>query len=613
MGKRDGYQSPTGTYMYDLADEKDYQTFVRIFGGEENLDKYPQISKAVAEKKGKRTQSVQKDSEVNVLKIEGSIAEIRTLGVENESRGGLKTSGRTAAENGQEESYNYYRLSTEVEISYANGDISDTFTAMSTQEEEESMTYCLQVKVKDNSTGLGIFQKKLYYEDESMRLLDEVRTDPIPYEKLAGRSFTMTVDVMCETSDGTLAAASLAPRQLVFNKATAKSYIHKITIKAPHWRNGKKSGNVVFFYGRGGGGDYGGGYYNQNVKGTDLRTIIPISGTIELNQLSHKVTGVSIDSYQCGGETYPKSYLDYNTFNGRKIIAEHGGNSIGLAELGKVLRENNDLTYDSSTNTVHFDLKLPVTGNMLGPYDWRCSLSHAFLDDSSHICYLTGCFVLRVEHEWWMGSDFDRYAIFIYSTGKSSGDPIVYYESGDGETDVFIPPIEICWGCFAKDTRIRIADGSIKPADQITVGDQIPAFGGKVLTVAEILTGEDAEIVCIETKDGRRIRVSDGHAMLVSDGEATEGRRMVAGRLQAGDRLMTPDGVVEISKVVTEPYHDMVYNFIFDGEEKPNYIEADGFWSGDTYAQNESKEKKRAQPTEEAIALRNELREFFRS
>lgn len=610
MGKRDGYQSPTGTYMYDLADEKDYQTFLRIFGGKESLDKYPQISKAVAKKREMRALSKQKAGELNAAKIEGSIAEIKAVGVENESMGEIRASGRTAAGNSQAEPYNYYRLSAEVEISYANGDVSDTFMAMASQEEEETMTYCLQVKVKDNSTGSGIFQKKLYYEDESMRLLDEVGTDLIPYEKLAGRSFTMTVDVMCETSDGTLEVASLAPRQLVFNKAAAKSYIHKITINAPHWKDGKKSGNVVFYYGRGGGGDYGGGYYNQNVKGSNLRTIIPISGTIELNQLSHKVTGVSIDSYQCGGETYPKSYLDYNTFNGRKIIAEHGGNSIGLGKLGEVLRENNDLTYDSSTNTVHFDLKLPVTGDMLGPYDWRCSLSNAFLDDSSHICYLTGCFVLRVEHEWWMGSDFDRYAIFIYSTGKGSGDPIVYYESGDGETDVFIPPIEICWGCFAKDTLIRIADGSRKPADQIVAGDQIPAFGGKILTVAEILSGEDAEIVRIVTKDGRRIRVSDGHAMLASDGEAPEGRRMTAGRLQAGDRLMTPDGVVEISEVVTESYHDMVYNFIFEGEEKPNYIEADGFWSGDSYAQNESKEKKQAQLTEEAIALRNELRKF---
>lgn len=610
MEKRKAYQSPTGTYMYDLADEKDYQTFVQIFGGEENLGKYPQISRAAAKKKSMGTLSMRAAGKANASKIEGSIAEIRAVGVEKKRTGGVNITGRNTADNGQGEQYNFYRLSTEVEISYANGGVSDTFMEASSQvEEESSMTYCLQVKVKDNSTGLGIFQNKLYYEEAPMRLLDEVVTDPIPYEKLAGRSFTMTVDVMCEPSEGTLEVASLAPRQMVFDKASAKSYIHKITIEAPRWRSGKQSGNVVFLYGRSGTGDYSGGdYYKNNIKGKKLRTIIPISGTIELNRLKYKVTGASIDSYQCGEEAFPKSYLDYNTYNGRKIIAEHGGDSIGRTELGQVLNDNGDLTYDRANNKIHFDLKLPITGDMLGPYDWRCSLNNAFLNDSSHICYLTGCFVLRLEHDPWMGSDFDRYAIYIYSTGAAS----VFFESGDGETYVFIPPIVIYWGCFAKDTLIRTADGSVKPACLIAAGDRIPALGGKILTVAEILTGEDAEIIRIVTKDGRRTRVSGGHAMLVIDEAAPAGRRAAAGQLQAGDRLMTPDGVSVISEVVTEPYNDMVYNFVFEGEETPNYIEADGFWSGDFYAQNEKKKTEPAQLTKEAMALRDELREFAR-
>ena len=98
--------------------------------------------------------------------------------------------------------------------------------------------------------------------------------------------------------------------------------------------------------------------------------------------------------------------------------------------------------------------------------------------------------------------------------------------------------------------------------------------------------------------------------MLVVDEAAPSGRRAAASQLQAGDKLMTPDGVSVISEVVTEPYNDMVYNFVFECEENPNYIEADGFWSGDFYAQNAKKEKKPAQLTEEAMALRDELRRF---
>ncbi len=69
------------------------------------------------------------------------------------------------------------------------------------------------------------------------------------------------------------------------------------------------------------------------------------------------------------------------------------------------------------------------------------------------------------------------------------------------------------------------------------------------------------------TKDGKTIRVSGGHAMLVCDEAVPGGRRTAAGRLQAGDRLMTPDGVSVISEVVTEPYNDIVYNYFSNKDE----------------------------------------------
>lgn len=620
MKKTNEYQSPTGAYKYDFTDAEDYQKFVQIFGGEAQLKKYPQIRKAVA-----RTASADTASEQNLygnnasqIILEGSISEIKAIGVENSQTETLSISSKAMTENAEEELYRYCRLSARVELSYANvtnANITNKTMPMTLssveEEEQDSMTCCLLVKVKDDSTGAYIYQTKLYYENEPMRLLEEVSTSIFPYEKLAGKNFTMTVDAMCETKDGTLSAVSLAPRKINFKNAAVQSFISKITVADPRWKNEKQQGSVVFLYGRMSfgavKGDYVGGDYFKNVKGDNLRTIIPIKGTIKLNPVK-KITGVSIDSYETGSGKFPKSYLDYAIGSG-KIIAEHGG-SIKLEDLGKVLQENGDLTFDSKSNTVQFDLKLPVKDHMLGPYDWDHSLSNAFLDDSSHTCYLTGCFVLRVEHEPYMGMTADQYAIFIYSVPQTSGQKIVYYESEEGETNVFIPPIEIYWGCFAKDTQIKTADGSTKRADQIVTGDQIPALGGKTLTVTDILTGKDPEIIRIATEDGKRVRVSGGHAMLVSDGTAPEGTRMAAARLQVGDRLMTPEGISVISEVVTEPYDDMVYNFIFEGEETPNYIEADGFWSGDFYAQNEKKKRKPVQLTEEARLLRDELRKF---
>lgn len=615
MKKTKEYQSPTGAYRYDFTDAEDYQKFVHIFGGEAQLGEYPQIQKAIAKTASVSVSPGQKVYANNASEpmLEGSIAEIRAVGV-GEGRAETRSiSAQSMIENVQEEIYGLYRMVTEVEISCANATNANMPVTLSSEQEEEqdSMAYCLLVKVQDDSTGTYIYQTKLYYENEPMRLLDEVSTSMFPYEKLAGRSFTMTVDALCEAKDGAFAAVSLAPRKIKFAKAVAQSFINKITITDPRWQNGKRQGSIVFLYGRNSigsvQGDYVGGNYLLNVKGNNLRTIIPIKGTIELNPFK-KITSVSIDSYKVGNGKFPKSYLDYYV-SGGKVIAEHGG-GIKLEDLGGILQKNGDLTYDSKSNKVSFDLKLPLKSGMLGPYDWDYSLSHAFLNDSSHTCYLNGCFVLRIEHEPYMGTTIDQYAIYIYSVPQDPRYPIVYYESGKGETNVFIPPIAIYWGCFAKDTQIKMADGSTKQADQIKAGDRIPVLGGRTLTVTNILTGEDPQIIRIMTKDGKRIRVSGGHAMLAVDETAPNGRRVAAGRLQAGDRLMTPDGVSVISEVVTEPYNDVVYNFVFEGEENPNYIEADGFWSGDFYAQNRKREKKPAQLTEEAIALRDELRKF---
>lgn len=613
MEKKKTYQSPTGAYRYDFTDPEDYEKFVQIFGGEAELKKYPQIRKAASGTAGVYTASEQDADRNDAAQaiLEGSISEIRAVGVKESGAGIRSISPQDGAENAQKEIYRFYRLTTEVELSYAAK--ADMVTAASSEEEakQDAMACCLLVKVKDDSAGTYIYQTKLYYENEPMRLLEEVSTSIFPYEKLAGKSFTMTVDAMCETKDGTLTAASLAPRTFHFENVAAQSFINKITVTDPRWKNGKQQGSIVFLYGRKTFGavkeDYAGGDYLKNTKGDNLRTIIPIKGTIELNPVK-KITGVSIDSYEAGNGKFPKSYLDYAVSTG-KVIAEHGG-SIKLEDLGGILQKNGDLTFDSKSNTVSFDLKLPVKGSMLGPYDWDYSLSDVFLNDSSHTCYLTGCFVLRIEHEPYMGATVDQYAIFIYSVPQNPGQSIVYYESGKGETNVFIPPIEIYWGCFAKDTQIRTADGSTKRAEQIRTGDQITERNGRTLTVTDILTGEDPEIIRFVTKDGKSIRLSGGHAMLVYDEAEPTGRRTAAGRLQAGDRLMTPDGVSVISEVVTEPYNDSVYNFVFDREESPHYIEADGFWSGDFYAQNEKKEKKPAQFTQEAVALREELRNF---
>ena len=154
-----------------------------------------------------------------------------------------------------------------------------------------------------------------------------------------------------------------------------------------------------------------------------------------------------------------------------------------------------------------------------------------------------------------------------------------------------------------------MAGGKTERADKIRIGDRLPAMGGKILTVAEILTGEDLEIINIKTEKGS-IRVSGGHAMWIYDESSKDGRRKAAARLKRGDQLLSPYGTFEITDISRELYNDKVYNFIFGEEETANYIEANGYWSGDFYAQNEEEKKEPVQISEKARAVMQEFKEF---
>jgi preprotein translocase subunit YajC len=317
-----------------------------------------------------------------------------------------------------------------------------------------------------------------------------------------------------------------------------------------------------------------------------------------------EITGAEIGSYQ--DNDAPRSYLHYGITENQKTAAEYRKN-IKIKDLGAELQKNNCLSYDNENKSVKFDFSSPLKD--YSNYDWDANLSGGFLDDSTHKCFLNGCFVLNVKHKGSPFLDTTPYTIYIYSV-ESCPAGSVFYESTEGSTNVFIPPILIYWGCYAKDTQIRMADGSTKRTEEIRCGDRVSAFGGKTLTVADILTGVDAEICKIETSDGNSIRVSGGHAMKVYDENNPAGKRVTPRHLKNGDILMKPSGTSVITKVSVEPYDDSVYNFIFENEDTPNYIEANGYWSGDFYAQNEEGKNEVRQLSAETQALINEFKEL---
>lgn len=605
-----------GQRILDLRNDRDLRIFMQASGGEARLKKYPQIWSSVCgvrETGGILRSQRAADNDPQYL-FEAQMSQVMQIGVE---AGGREKCRRTLSDSAEKE-YDFYKFAVSLQSFYYN-----SLPTVSENAEDDAaprLDGCLVcLNLRDKGSGCSYQQMKLYYENDVEHILKEIETEEVPWETIEGRELVMEVNISYFDENQELIPLAPLSRSFLFNRKKAVSYVKKITVTNPHWHSGKTSGTIKFLYGRTPGNnpqllsdadywDQDGPYHHNNYNGS-LRTIIPISGDILLQDVSEgKVTGAKLGCFILENGMKVKAPELYYTLSSDKFTFANYRDDIPLDQLGEKLQQNGALTYDSGTKTAHFDLKLPVDEG-LSPYDWYSSITGAFLDQSIHKCYLSGRFVLEVEHERYMGTDHDTYEINIYGNENFPDSQTKFYEREKGTT-VFIPPIEIYWGCFAKDVLIRTADGSVVRADQIKAGDRIGARGGKTLTVADILTGEDEEIIRITTQDGRQTRVSGGHAMLISDGDAPEGRHIAAGRLQAGDLLMTPNGAAEVSEVATEPYHDKVYNFIFEGEEKPNYIEADGFWSGDFHAQNEKTEKKPAPLTEAAMALRDELREF---
>lgn len=154
--------------------------------------------------------------------------------------------------------------------------------------------------------------------------------------------------------------------------------------------------------------------------------------------------------------------------------------------------------------------------------------------------------------------------------------------------------------CYARETLVRTAEGIEKRVDEIRIGDKLRGFGNKTLTVENIYSGCENLICKITTNDGNHIRATMGHAMKLFDENSREGNITMAANLIVGTMLMSTEGTQEVNSIFIEPYDDTVYNFTFINENEPNYIEANGLWAGDFFAQNHLIQIEEAQGSDES-------------
>lgn len=159
-------------------------------------------------------------------------------------------------------------------------------------------------------------------------------------------------------------------------------------------------------------------------------------------------------------------------------------------------------------------------------------------------------FLLRVEFQ---AKDYQKRGRFIVESGKNP--------SPTGDYIVTISQLHFLWGCIADNTPVQMKDGTVKPASQVQIGDQIAMETGSG-RVKDVITGREEEpLLCICTKNGRRICCTGFHQVLTRRGfVAAEG---LTGEDEVKDLT---DGFVPIAALYPVR-HQNVVNFYVEPED----------------------------------------------
>lgn len=632
-------QDPTNLIKpLNLNDDEDYNYFIKHFGSEDTLKKYPKIWNIIQNKKQGKI-----NSENDTIEIEYDDSYTRVLLLKED----LTKKNKRGLQRSDASFYNF-QINTQINACSCKFDDSQE---IKTKKSKYEPIFCTrQIKIYSNEEIIANYPPE-YFDINDGSVSDIIDTDFFPAHQVLNKPLKMEICYLFNNGDALVRTYNVESDTVVFyNYTKLEQPMYNFSGQAP----GKKSGNIRFLYGREptqnemykGDSDY---IYNgkditirdqyNNVK--VLKTIIPIKGTIYFEKNSNLIfQRIEIVPYveEYGKIGYKKPYLFYASNEDESditYIATMAAQKYNLnTDLAKYLESIKAITIEPSSIKNPDDIKdlkinfdffleedLKECNDQVKKYDWQCQITDAtFLDEKFvyNTCKLNACIVFRIYYNRLdvngnIICDKDNQPILfkfdqqISITSKEKlTDDYKYFESKTHHPVVYIPALTICWGCYATDTLIKTING-VKKACEIQIGDKLPTYSGKILTVSQIYVGEDKQICKIKTIDNKSIRVSGSHAMKLYSENKPDGKKISAGRIKKGDILMTPNGNVEVTSAEIEAYNDKVYNFEFAEEKVPNYIEANGFWSGDFKAQNEPEQR---ELTPEQKEIRAEMKQL---
>lgn len=185
--------------------------------------------------------------------------------------------------------------------------------------------------------------------------------------------------------------------------------------------------------------------------------------------------------------------------------------------------------------------------------------------------------------------------------------PISISFKSNGESfdllNVSVPQIYMQWGCLGKDTMISMADGSRRRISELQIGESVQNVNYKPCQIMDIITGDEQEIYQIHTKSGKEIKLTDTHSICIQ--QNGESQWICVCDLKERQKIVMEHGVEEVSFIDVIPYHDKVYNLVFN-QETPIY--GNEFLVGDYMMQQRiHPEKEQVEFTEKTRKLADEL------
>lgn len=536
------YEQGSGYYQYDFSNPKDTEKLIAGWGGESVVKtKYPAVWKAIQDT-GEYEHELKKRNG-SVRAVEGNLYVSAPGFAGGDGRKGTEKEG----------------LLSVIQLSLEDGTyLSDQAGGM-TEGEPVSKTWPAAVvagSINNLTDGYHVASfTKVFRNINSAEA--QMRTNKIydgtefskkrvnAYAKYSGTDF-----------NGCLHCAEYVVENPNFTDEEGDMFVREFSVSAPCSKQGNQP--IKMLYDRGADSGETVDYSYKNVRddaNRQVKTCIPLKAQLQFkDEISLDKQNIldTIHSFKPSLEfgDPPKKHVEYN----------RDWNEIKKA-----------FTVDGKILSIDF------SGVSSGD-DWNCPMLMTNYTTGSYEVGRT----LSLHASFWINVTYGGLPtgipISIVSQDKEPEGFHFYHSSNN--YDVYIPRINIRWGCFGEGTLIRMADGSRKPVERIRMGDVLFTMLGD-RTVREVYAGPEKILLCICTESGKKLKVTYTHPIVLEGGITLQ-----AGCVRPGYRVLSGEGETDKVKWVYEcDYQGMVYNFEFtDGQE--HTVEADGILAGDFIAQN---------------------------